>query len=182
MSTQQKNISMAAKQDVQRLEKSLKVMNVWYMLTLYLLLALGSVVVVWAVYSKGISAPYMYIIACVTLIAGVTFRYFAVTKIGRFITGLFAFIYSVFWIWVLFNNAITGITVGNNQPKVIPMEFYLGGGLFAVATLMFIIQPIVQIRRKRMIKKVTRHIPDAHEEEETEEPENTAQETESTGE
>lgn len=159
MNTQQKNISDAAKEDVQRLDRSIKAMNIWYLLALYLLLALGSVVVVWAAYTQGISAPYMYIIACITLIAGITFRYFAVTKIGRFIVGLFAFVYSVFWTWVLFNQAVNGVMVGNSPQKLVfPMEFYLGGGLFTLSTLMFMVQPFLQIRRKRLLKKVTRHI------------------------
>jgi len=182
MSNQQKNISNAAKGDVKRLEKSMKAMNLWYVLALYLLLALGSVVVIWAAYSKGISAPYMYVIACVTLIAGVTFRYFAVTKVGRFIVGLFAFVYSVFWIWVVFNQAINGVMIGStSQNLIFPAEFYLSGGIFSLATLMFMVQPFVQLRRKRLVKKVIRHVESTQEitvQKTEEEPETTDTETE----
>ncbi len=165
MTNEQRSISTAAIQDVQRLERSLKAMNIWYVVALYLLMVLASGAIIWTVYTRDVSAPYMYVIACITMIVGVTFRYFAITKIGRFLMGLFAFAYSLFWLWVIFFN---GVVVGKDPgQRVFPMEFYLGGALFALATIMFVVQPIFQLRRKRLINQVTRHIKTEASEDET---------------
>ena len=159
MTERKQTIKATASHDIKRLEKSLNAMNLWYILALYLLLILGSVIVVWTVHAKGITSPFMYLIACIALIAGITFRYFAISWIGRLIIGIFALAYTSFLVWVLFDQAMTGVmTSGDAKTAIHPVEFYLAGGLFSLAALMFLVQPIVHARRKHLISALTTHL------------------------
>lgn len=152
-------VTQLAKEDFEKLERALKTSQWWYISFLILLLVAAGGLTGWVAYDQGLNAPYMYVVGAVVALFGVFLRFFATTRPGRFVLWWWALAYLVFFTWVLFDSAYSGVlTDSGTAVRIRPKLFYVAAGMYSLALFLYLIEPILAWRRRRLLKTLQSRI------------------------